>query len=139
MVIRGRVAEGIKESGFFTGLPWVREQFISRLGIDPYPGTLNLEVAGVGLVKLKRLKTLEGITIVPPDSKFCAAKCFPVVVGGKVKGALVIPLVPGYPESKMEIVAAEHIRDALGLEFGDMVQVRIINLNKTLRQAQGKL
>jgi hypothetical protein len=38
MVIKGRIREGLKESSFFTHVPWVREQFINKLDIDPYPG-----------------------------------------------------------------------------------------------------
>ena len=44
IVINARITEGLKESSFFTHIPWVGEQFISKLGIDPHPGTLNLEV-----------------------------------------------------------------------------------------------
>lgn len=124
MVIRGRVAEGLRESSSFTSLPWVREQFIGKLGIEPYPGTLNLEVSGADLRKLKRLKRRKGIEIVPAPG-FCSAKSFRVTVGGKIKGALVVPLVPGYPESKMEIIAAQKIMDTLQLKVGDLVEVEV--------------
>jgi len=42
--IRGRIVEGLREAGNFTQIPWVKKQFISKLSIDPYPGTLNLEI-----------------------------------------------------------------------------------------------
>ena len=127
-VIKGKVVEGIKESGSFTSLTWVREQFIAKLGIDPYPGTLNLEVAGADLEKLVEIRKWKGIEIVPAPG-FCSAKCLHVLVGGKIKGALVVPLVSGYPEAKMEIIASEKVTDALVLKVGDLVEVRILQAN----------
>ncbi len=124
--IKGRVTEGLKESGSFIRLPWVREQFVSKLGIDPYPGTLNLDITDVEDVKkLKEIKKRKGIEIIPAPG-FCPAKCFHVLVCGKVKGAIVIPQVPDYPELKLEIISSDRIRDVLSLEVGDIVEVRIL-------------
>jgi riboflavin kinase len=127
IAIKGRIAEGLKESGFFTSLSWVREQFMTKLGIDPYPGTLNLDVVdSEDVKKLKEIKKREGIEIIPAEPGFCSAKCFHVLVGGKVKGALVVPLVPDYPESKLEIISSDRIRNILSLKVGDFVRVEIL-------------
>ena len=127
IAIKGRVTEGLRESSFFTHLPWVREQFITKLGIDPYPGTLNLDVIDAeDLEKLKEIKKRKGIEIVPADPEFCSAKCFNVLVCGKIKGGLIIPQVPGYPEAKLEIISSDRIRDVLSLKVGDLVPVEIL-------------
>jgi riboflavin kinase len=44
MKIRGRIVEGLGVGRDFTCIQWVKAQFISKLAIDPYPGTLNLEI-----------------------------------------------------------------------------------------------
>ena len=127
IVIRGRIAEGLKESSFFIHLPWVREQFITKLGIDPYPGTLNLDIVDPEDVKkLKEVKRRKGIEIIPAEPEFCSAKCFHVLLCGKIKGALVAPSVPDYPESKLEIISPDRISDILSLKVGDFVQVEIL-------------
>ena len=127
IAIKGRITEGLKESSFFTHLPWVREQFITKLGIDPYPGTLNLDIIDAEDVKkLKKIKKRKGIEIIPAEPGFCSAKCFHVLVCGKIKGALIIPQVPGYPESKLEIISSDRIRDVLSLKVGDLVPVEIL-------------
>jgi len=127
IVIKGRITEGLKESGFFTHVPWAREQFITKLGIDPYPGTLNLDIIDAeDLEKLKEIRKRKGIEIIPAEPDFCSAKCFHVSICGKIEGALIIPQVPDYPESKLEIISSERIRDALSLEFGDLVTVEIL-------------
>ena len=125
-VIKGILVEGIKESSIFMGVPWVREQFIEKLHIDPYPGTLNLHITdSQDLEKLKEIKEQEGIEILPMDPEFCSAKCFHVLVCGKVKGAVVIPLVDDYPEFKIEIIASARLKDLLSLKDGDIVPIEI--------------
>ena len=99
---------------------------MTKLGIDPYPGTLNLDIIDVqDLEKLKEIKERKGIEIIPAEPGFCSAKCFHVSVCGKIKGALIIPEVPDYPESKLEIISSERIRDVLPLRVGDLVEVEI--------------
>ena len=126
IAIKGRITEGLKESSFFTHLPWVREQFITKLGIDPYPGTLNLVINAEDVAKLKKVKRRKGVEIIPAEPGFCSAKCFPVLVGGKVKGTLIVPQVPDYPESKLEIIASDRIRDVLSLKVGDLVLIEVL-------------
>ena len=126
VLIKGTLVEGMKESGYFMSIPWVREQFMEKLGIDPYPATLNLEVKNPqDLDKLKEVKSRAGIEILPMDVGFCLAKCFHVLVCGTVKGAIVLPLVEGYPESKLEIIASERLMDLLSLQVGDIVPIEI--------------
>ena len=125
-VIKGTLVEGIKESGLFMGIPWVREQFMEKLGIDPYPGTLNLEIKDPqDLDTLREVKTQAGIEILPMEPGFCSAKCFHVLICGKVKGAIIIPLVDDYPESKVEIIATERLKDLLLLKLGEIVPIEI--------------
>jgi CTP-dependent riboflavin kinase len=126
ILLEGVVVEGLGESSSFTCLSWVKEQLISRLGIDPYPGTFNLEIKDTANLELyRRVKLTYGLNIKSAESGFCPARGYPVLVGGKIKGALIVPLVPHYPEGKLEIVAAISIREALGLINGDVVKIEV--------------
>jgi CTP-dependent riboflavin kinase len=105
----------------------VRKQFISKLSIDPYPGTLNLEIVDPeSLQTFKELKAMKGIEITPEDPSFCSAQCYPVLIGGRLKGAIVFPMVNGYPENKMELIAPQNIKEALSMKAGDYLEVEIL-------------
>jgi CTP-dependent riboflavin kinase len=105
----------------------VKRQFIEKLSIDPYPGTLNLEIVDPeSLQAFKELKTKKGIEITPEDPSFCSAQCYPVLINGQLKGAIVFPAVEGYPENKMELIASENIKKALSVKTGQMVEVEIL-------------
>lgn len=125
MTLRGVITRGIGESASFMAIPWVKRQLNQKLGLAPYPGTLNLMVNEDDLEKLARLKESEGIEIVPEDENFCAASSFRVRINQQIKGALIIPRVADYPRSKLEVIAAVHIKTSLALRDGDQVEVEI--------------
>jgi len=105
----------------------VKRQFIEKLAIDPYPGTLNLEIVDPeSLQPFKELKATNGIEIKPEDPSFCIAQCYPVLINGQIRGAIVFPLVEGYPENKMELIASQNIKKALSLKVGENLEVEIL-------------
>ena len=127
MKIKGRIVEGLGEGRHFTRISWVRAQCMSKLAIDPFPGTLNLEISDpADLESFEQLKHGEGILIHPEDPSFCCGKCFPVLIGGKLRGAIVWPAVEGYPRNKMELITAQNVKEALSVRTGDMVEVEIL-------------
>jgi CTP-dependent riboflavin kinase len=125
--IRGRIVEGLREAGNFIQIPWVRKQFVEKLSIDPYPGTLNLEITDPeSLQSFNTLKTKKGIEITPGDPSFCSAHCYPALINGQLRAAVVFPLVKDYPENKIELIAPRNIKEALSLKTGDTLEVEIL-------------
>ena len=105
----------------------MKRQFIEKLSIDPYPGTLNLEIIDPESLQIfHTLKTQKGIEITPEDPSFCSARCYPDLINGQLKAAIVLPLVEGYPENKMELIASEKIKKALSLNTGEILEVEIL-------------
>lgn len=105
----------------------MKNQFIEKLSIDPYPGTLNLEVDdSESLQAFKNLKATAGVEITPEDPSFCSARCYPVLINDRLKGAIVFPLVENYPENKMELIAPENIQKALSVKPGDPLDVATV-------------
>jgi riboflavin kinase len=105
----------------------VKRQFIEKLSIDPYPGTLNLEIIDPkSLQSFNVLKTKKGIEITPEDPSFCSAQCYPVLINGQLRAAIVLPLVEDYPENKVELIASQNIKEILLMKTGEMVEVEIL-------------
>ncbi len=72
------------------------------------------------------MKAKHGIEIIPEDPSFCSAICFPVLINNRLKAAIVLPLVEGYPENKMELIAHQNIKKALSLTTGDDLELEIL-------------
>ena len=125
-VLIGRLATGIGHGKNFTGLDWARAQFIDKLGIDPYPGTANVIVDDPDSMPVwVRVKRRHGIRIDNPNDgpDDCDARCYPVTVAGRIDGAIVVPEIDGYPPAQVEIIADVGVRETLGIEDGDPVEI----------------
>ncbi len=132
LTLSGRVASGRGHGTLFTGLPWVREAFLSLLGIDPFPGTLNLKIEdGDALRQWEALRAGSGIAVLPPpNSEFCRARCYLVCLAGKLHATIVYPEVPDYPEDQLELIAPVSLRETLDLADGDRLEVEVIEIEK---------
>ncbi len=124
--LSGEVATGRGEASGFTRIDWVRTQCVERLGIDPFPGTLNLLVTD----ELDRQTWVAvangpGIRLDPPDGASCGARCYPVTILGRLPGAAVRPDVDDYPVAQVEVIAAVSIRDVLSLGDGHRVDLDV--------------
>lgn len=122
MDIKGTISSGFGQGKYFTQLDWVKEQFFSKLGFVPYPGTLNLDITKSELESLVRLFGQEGgVTIAPADNSCCSAICFTALINGLIEGAVVMPEFTKHPKGRLEIIAPINIRKRLSLADGDVV------------------
>lgn len=127
-IIRGRLTTGIGQGKHFTRLDWARLQFIDKLGIDPFPGTINVIVDDSKSMSVwVRLKDTPGVRIDNPNRgpHDCNARCFQVSIEGQVDAAIVLPEFAGYLPNQIEVIAAIGVRDALGIDDGDWLKLEI--------------
>ena len=124
----GRLATGIGMGTTFTQLDWAKRQFIDRVGIDPFPGTINVIVDDPESMPVwVRLKQTGGIHMNNPNDgpHDCDARCWLVTIdidgAAPIDGAIVFPLVEGYPPAQVEVIAPVGVREATGIEDGDSV------------------
>lgn len=102
---------------------------MERLGIDPYPGTVNVIVEGAeDAAAWARLKVTPGIRIDNPNDgpHDCDGRCYRVAIEGRIAAAIVLPEVDGYPPNQIEVIAAVGVRDALRIADGDAVTLAIV-------------
>ena len=123
MRIRGRLVRGLGEAPGFTQLPWVMEQCRAKLGFEPYPGTVNLEVLPEDLAQWRDLQLADGPLLIPPGPAFCDAVCHPAVIQDTLAGATITPHMAGYPPTKLELLAPCNVVERLGLQLDQEVAV----------------
>ncbi len=125
-MLSGRVMTGHRQAAAFTRIDWVREQLITKVGIDPYPGTLNLLLdTAADQATWAGLKATQGCPVIPPNSEWCRARCYPVRIGDRLPGAIIFPEVPDYPEPQVEVIAALPLRQMLSLADGDQLTLEL--------------
>ena len=122
----GELVSGKGEGAFFTRADWARTAFQDLVGIDPWPGTLNLRVTDRDCLAVwNGVKSNPGFLLPAPDPAWCAARCYSALVAGGEKGAIVVPEIADYPPDQVEIIAAVNLRQALVITDGDVVSVAV--------------
>lgn len=126
--ISGTVATGLGEAAGFTSLDWARDAFRDRLGIDPFPGTVNLILTSdEDRAAWRQVKSWPGIILPPPRPDWCSSRCYHATLNDRVAAAIVLPEVENYPEDQVELIASVGVRDALNLKDGDAVIIDVRN------------
>ncbi|MEM0351020.1 MAG: winged helix-turn-helix domain-containing protein/riboflavin kinase [Archaeoglobaceae archaeon] len=125
---RGVVFSGFGEGHYYVSLEGYKRQFREKLGIDPFPGTLNVRVLKEEMVIKRRLDAEEGIKIdgFKTESRtFGEVKAFKCKVNG-VDAFIVMPKRTHYPNDVVELISEKKLRDTLGLKDGDIVEIEVI-------------
>jgi CTP-dependent riboflavin kinase len=122
--LEGEVVSGSGEGAEYLRLTWVRQQIEAKLGFAPYPGTLNIRLRSTSL-KERGALIISASAEIAPQPGYCVGKLFEAFIQD-TKCGVVIPLVSGYPEDVIEIVASVNLREKLGLFDGSLVSIRIM-------------
>lgn len=120
--VNGKVVTGSKQGRRFVNLPWVKKQILNELGFEPYIGTLNLKI--LNKEDISELRDSKGITV-NPEVGYFKGELFKALIMKKIKGAIVVPIVPSYPLDLLEIIAPINLRETLKLRDGMTVNVKI--------------
>jgi riboflavin kinase len=129
----GTVTSGMGEGRHYITLSGYMSQFRERLDYEPYAGTLNIDLTAESVRDRARLSGFEPITIEgweDDERTYGPAYCYPATVenaaGESYEQAHVIaPERTHHGEDQLEVIAPDRLRDALDLEDGDEVIVRV--------------
>jgi len=128
----GLVTSGMGEGRHYITLPGYMEQFVDRLGYEPFPGTLNVDLEPESVRRRARLSGLEPVTIegwADEERTYGPAYCYPASVSAgeaTVEEAHVIaPERTHHDEDQLEVIAPVKLRDALPIDDGEEVTVRV--------------
>lgn len=124
----GRVFSGMGRGAFYVAHPAFMPKFERLLGYQPFPGTLNLRLTSPAEIEARRLLGEEEGCSIPASKfggqEFSSAKCFPGRMGD-VGVVLTIPQMTAYDQTVLEVMARVRLRDVLGLEDGQVVELEV--------------
>jgi riboflavin kinase len=135
VTLEGSVFTGLGEGAYYIAKEHYRKQFCEKLGFEPYPGTLNLKLTTDYDIKTRtEIEAYPAIEIqgfTNEDRTFGLVKCYPAIIGNKVKGALITALRSHYDVSVLEIIAPVCLRKQLNLKDGYKVKVEVFTSYST--------
>lgn len=130
--LTGAVTSGMGEGRHYITLPGYMEQFREKLGYEPFPGTLNVDLTDESVRSRARLDALEPLTIEGWEGEertYGPAYCYPASLaadGTTYEGAHVIaPERTHHGDDHLELIAPDELRDTLVLSDGTEVTISV--------------
>ena len=128
-ILSGTLFSGLGEGAYYISLSGYKKQFISKLGFEPYPGTLNLKISDV-IHKLffDKLSKNDGILIEGFTDKkrtYGNVKCFPCTINSNIQGSIIVIERTHHDRSVIELISPIFLRKKLKLNDGDEVSVKV--------------
>ncbi|MEA3487686.1 MAG: DUF120 domain-containing protein [Euryarchaeota archaeon] len=131
--IGGHLITGLGEGQYYTTLIGYKRQFKTKLGFNPFPGTLNLRLDSPSISLRKKLAGLSGVEIAgfeSEDRTFGGGKCFTCKIlcdrAEGIKSAIILPDRTHYPEDVVEIISPVYLRCELKLIDGDEIRAMVM-------------
>ncbi|MDE1825496.1 MAG: CTP-dependent riboflavin kinase [Candidatus Micrarchaeota archaeon] len=126
IALSGRVISGKGEGRYYMRQMGYRRQFIARLGIDPYIGTLNIKLSKKSCVMLAKIKAKRGMLVKGftfKKKKFGDVSCYRAMLRG-IGCILIAPRLSPYTEIA-ELIAPSSLRRLLKLKNGAVVRIAV--------------
>lgn len=121
----GTVASGLGRGAQFLAIEWVLRELRAKVGLIPFPGTLNLRIPS-GAWDSLYARRASFVKIEDPSAASCPGYLQRVALtsNGQVYSSayLILPELTMYKDV-LEIIAADNLRQKLRLQDGDVVRV----------------
>ena len=132
VTLRGTATSGMGEGRHYISLSGYMRQFRERLGYEPFPGTLNVDL-GEGSAHIRaRMDALDPIEIdgwADDERTYGPAFCWPATVetpdGDSRSAHVIAPERTHHDADQLEVIAPEKLRETLGIDDGDELEVHV--------------
>jgi riboflavin kinase, archaea type len=125
--VTGEVMAGMRDGRYYMPLPEYRRQFKQKLGMVPYPGTLNVRIRDMEAKLI--LADRPGIQIngfLHQGRVLGDIKCFPCTIDGRHRGFAILPSRSHYGLDVLELISRKNLRKTLELRDGDTIEVETL-------------
>jgi len=127
--LKGTLVSGMGEGAYYMSLKGYTNQFKSKIGYIPFPGTLNVRLdKKVHQEAIKQFESLDGITIKSfSDGKrtYGWVKCFPAKINQSINCQLIILERTHHDDSIIELISKVCIRKSGKFKDGSKVTIKI--------------
>lgn len=137
LTLRGSVTSGMGEGKHYIQLSGYHEQFVDRLGYEPFPGTLNVSLTKAAVRARAGLDAVEGVPIdgwEDEERTFGPATCYAAEVRSADESFgpahVIVPERTHHDEDQLELIAPKKLREALSLADGDEVAVHVTDADR---------
>ena len=127
----GTVVSGMGEGAYYMSLEGYRSQFKSKLGFEPFPGTLNIKLGSQIYMNARReLGKFPSIFVdgfKDGTRTYGWVKCYRASInnGTLVNAAVLVLERTHYDDTMLEVVAPVSIKQQAGIKNGDNIKIQV--------------
>lgn len=133
LVLCGQATDGLGKGSQFIALEGYADQFVERLGYEPFEGTFNVELDDTSVAIRGGFKQLEGTQIdgwESGDRSYGPVTCYSATVetadGATHEPAhVIVPERTEHGSDQLELIADIRLRDELDIETGEVIAVHV--------------
>ena len=131
--LRGTVTSGMGEGRHYISLSGYQTQFAERLGYEPFPGTLNVDLTEESARTRAGMDALEPVDIdgwADEERTYGPAYCWPATIETPdgdhyTETHVIAPERTHHGADQLELIAPEQLRETLELEDGDELEIHV--------------
>lgn len=123
MEITGKIISGTHKGSYFMSLEVYQQEFREKLGFQPFPGTLNLEISQEDAQTIHGLDDKMGI--IEGSDNFGDVKFLKAQLNHEIDGAILFPVKTQHSNNTLEFVAGKNLRKVLQFKDGDETTLKI--------------
>lgn len=130
--LEGTVTSGMGEGRHYITLSGYMEQFREKLGYEPFPGTLNVDLTPASVRERGRLDAFEPITIEgweADDRTYGPAYCYPATIETATeryeRAHIIAPERTHHGDEHLELIAPDELRAELDIADGTEVTISV--------------
>ncbi len=147
IIFKGKIVTGMGEGSYYMSLEGYKSQFKSKLGYEPFPGTLNVKIDDKIYIDSRRqLLNYPSIYIKGfknQDRTFGWVKCFPAIITKEnrnkqpqeeeenkeitLNSHVLLLERTHHDNSLIEVISPLCIKDTADLKNGDMISIKVKN------------
>ncbi len=126
--VQGTVTSGFGRGKEFVALEGYARQFEQRLGYEPYPGTLNLELDNPARERIAPLEPTRLGGWEEDERSFGAVDCYPAFIPhceDSIPLHLILPDRTDHDTSTIELISPVNLRDRFDLSDDTVIEIAI--------------
>jgi len=129
VMLEGRVFSGLGEGAYYISLPWYRDQIRRKLGFDPYPGTLNINLISWDSIQNRRLVGIYADIVIEgfkdKNRSYGGARAISASFNNNDLCAILYIERTHYGDNVVEVISPVYLRGKYALSDGDKVRITV--------------
>lgn len=121
----GTITSGLGKGAVFLSIGYYKEKIKEKIGFEPYPGTLNLQIDNIKSKLLNNIIPISIESFKKNGKTYGGAACFKIKING-VGAAIIVPDLTEHEENMVEVIAPVNLKSKLKVGDGDKVNIELI-------------